>query len=294
MWREWVSGLVLLIVLAFSSFTAQAAVKIIAAENMYGEVANQLGGNLVQVTSILNNPNQDPHLFSATPSAAKKLSNAEIVVYNGAGYDTWMDKLLEIDRAKQQEIINIAHLIGAAPGANPHLWYQPTTMQTYAKELANTLSKIDGKNQTYYQQQLANFQQGYLQLTGKIATLRHKYAGTPVIATEPVFEYMADALGLKMFGRGFQQSIMNDVDPSPAQLKEVESLLTTRRVKVLFYNKQVINPLTQHLQNIAKQQNIPIVGVSETQPKGVDYVNWMLAQLDELDKALQYADNTTN
>jgi zinc/manganese transport system substrate-binding protein len=285
---------ILFIVVACYSLTVQAAVKIVAAENMYGEVAKQLGGNLVQVTNILSNPNQDPHLFTATPSVAKKLTNAEIIVYNGAGYDTWMDKLLEANQTKQQHVINIADLIEALPGANPHLWYQPETMQAYAKDLADTLSKLDSKNQAYYQQQLANFGQSYLQLTSKIVTLRHKYAGTPVIATEPVFEYMAEALGLKMLGRGFQQSIMNDVEPSPSQLKEVQELLQTQRVKILFYNKQVTNPLTKQLQALAKQRNIPIVGITETQPQGIDYISWMLEQLNNLDQALQYADNTSN
>lgn len=291
--RSWFKQ-VLLIASISCCFSAQAAVKIVAAENMYGEVAKQLGGKLVQVTNILNNPNQDPHLFSVTPTVAKKLAEAEVIVYNGVGYDTWMDKLLAAHQTKRQQVIKIANLIEAAPGVNPHLWYQPQTMQTYAKVMADTLSKIDSKNQAYYQQQLAIFQQNYLQLASKIVTLRHKYAGTPVIATEPVFEYMAEALGLKMLGQGFQQSIMNDVEPSPAQLKEVEDLLRNQRVKVLFYNKQVINPLTKQLQALAKQRNIPIVGITEIQPEGTDYFSWMLEQLNNLDQALQYADNTAS
>ncbi len=293
MLRFWFKQILLMVTLG-CCFSAYATVKVVAAENMYGELAKQLGGKLVQVTSILNNPNQDPHLFNVSPSVAKKIAEADVIVYNGAGYDTWMDKLVEANQAKQQQVINIANLIGAAPGVNPHLWYQPQTMQTYAKVMADTLSKIDSKNQAYYQQQLAVFQQNYLQLASKMVTLRHKYAGTPVIATEPVFEYMSEALGLKMLGQGFQQSVMNDVEPSPSQLKEVEDLLKTQRVKVLFYNKQVINPLTKQLQALAKQQNIPIVGVTEIQPPGTDYLGWMLEQLNNLDQALHYVDNTAS
>ena len=293
MLRFWFKQILLMVTLG-CCFSAYATVKVVAAENMYGELAKQLGGKLVQVTSILNNPNQDPHLFNVSPSVAKKIAEADVIVYNGAGYDTWMDKLVEANQTKQQQVINIANLIGAAPGVNPHLWYQPQTMQTYAKVMADTLSKIDSKNQAYYQQQLAVFQQNYLQLASKMVTLRHKYAGTPVIATEPVFEYMSEALGLKMLGQGFQQSVMNDVEPSPSQLKEVEDLLKTQRVKVLFYNKQVINPLTKQLQALAKQQNIPIVGVTEIQPPETDYLGWMLEQLNNLDQALHYVDNTAS
>ena len=293
MLRFWFKQILLMVTLG-CCFSAYATVKVVAAENMYGELAKQLGGKLVQVTSILNNPNQDPHLFNVSPSVAKKIAEADVIVYNGAGYDTWMDKLVEANQTKQQQVINIANLIGAAPGVNPHLWYQPQTMQTYAKVMADTLSKIDSKNQAYYQQQLAVFQQNYLQLASKMVTLRHKYAGTPVIATEPVFEYMSEALGLKMLGQGFQQSVMNDVEPSPSQLKEVEDLLKTQRVKVLFYNKQVINPLTKQVQALAKQQNIPIVGVTEIQPPETDYLGWMLEQLNNLDQALHYVDNTAS
>lgn len=285
---------VLLIITVGCCFSAHATVKIVAAENMYGELAKQLGGKLVQVTSILNNPEQDPHLFSVSPSVAKKLAEAEVIIYNGAGYDTWMDKLIEVNQSKQQKIINIADLIGAAPGVNPHLWYQPQTMQTYAKAMADTLSKIDSKNQAYYQQQLAIFQQNYLQLSSKIVTLRHKYAGMPVIATEPVFEYMSEALGLKMLGQGFQQSVMNEAEPSPSQLAEVEDLLKNRRVKVLFYNKQVITDLTKKLLSLAKDRGIPIVGIYEIEPPETDYLSWMLNQLNNLDQALHNADYTTS
>lgn len=285
---------VLLCFLLSFGMAAHAAIQIVAAENIYGELAKEIGGKWVQVTNILNNPNQDPHLFSATPSVARQLADADIIVYNGAGYDTWMDKLLEGSQDKGQQVINIAEVIGAKPGVNPHLWYQPNTIPAYAKVLAGTLSKLDPNNQAYYRQQLAKLQQNCGQLTSKIDALRQKYAGTPVIATEPVYNYMTDALGFKMLGQGLQQSVMNDVEPTPAQLKEVVSLLTSHSVKVMFYNKQVVNPLTERLQELAKQHNISIVGITETQPTDKDYLGWMLEQLNDLEQALKYVANTAN
>lgn len=276
------------------SLACQASVKVVAAENMYGELAKLIGGNLVEVKSILTNPNQDPHLFTATPDVAKQIADAQIIVYNGAGYDTWLDQLLTAHKKDEQQVIKIASLVRAAPGANPHLWYQPQTMLVYAQLLANTLSKLDSNNHVFYQQQLAYFQHDYLRLTNKINSLRQKYKGIPVIATEPVFQYMADALGLKMCGLALQQSMMNDVEPSPKQIKEFETLLRSRYVKVMFYNKQVVSPFAKHLQQLAIQNNIPVVAVSEMQPTDKGYIDWMLDQLIALDKALQNVDNSTS
>jgi zinc/manganese transport system substrate-binding protein len=285
--RIWNPKIALLLLLCHM-LSAQAAIKVVAAENMYGELARQLGGKEVEVSSILSNPNQDPHLFSATPRVAKKLSQAQVIVVNGAGYDSWMDKLLAANKTDAQQVLNVASLVQAKAGANPHLWYQPQTMPVLAKAITDTYSNIDAKNQLFYQKQLLKFQQQYLALSHKIASLRQKYAGIPVLATEPVFEYMAAALGLNMLGQGLQQSIMNDVEPTPLQLKEAEDLLRNHQVKVLFYNKQVINPLTKHLQDLAHEQNIPVIGVTETQPQNTDYIGWMLAQLNSLSKALSH------
>lgn len=265
---------------------AQAAINIVAAENMYGSVAQEIGGDNVNVTSILNNPNQDPHLFSASPSTARAVAQANIIVYNGIAYDPWMEKLLSVQSNSSKTVIVVANLVGAKMGDNPHLWYKPNTMPIYAQDLATILQQQDPTHKDYYAKRLAAFQQQYQILNNKIANIRQHYQGTAVIATEPLFGYLAQALGLQMLAIDFQINVMNDVEPSPSQLREFEQALNSHTAHVLFYNQQVISPLTQQMQAIATHDGIPIVGVTETQPENISYVQWMLNQLTATEQAL--------
>ncbi len=265
---------------------AWSKTQIVAAENMYGELAQQLSSEYSQVTSILNNPSQDPHLFSAAPSIAKSVAEADIIIYNGIDYDNWIQKLLSIKSAKSQKIIVVADLVGAKAGMNPHLWYDPATMPLLATTLTKTLQSLDKSHKDFYQQRLAQFLQEYQALQADIYRLKSHFQNTPVIATEPVFGYLAQALGLQMRGEALQWAVMNETSPSPSQLKAFEDELTQKRVHVLIYNKQVSEPLTQRLLNIARKAGIPCIGVTETQPPGMSYIQWMRAQLSELEKAL--------
>ncbi|CAM4410762.1 MAG: Manganese ABC transporter substrate-binding lipoprotein [Legionellaceae bacterium] len=269
--------------------SAFAKTQVIAAENMYGELAQQLGGDYVKVMSILNNPSQDPHLFSAVPSTAKALANANIIIYNGLDYDSWMKKLLSVKNDNTAEIIEVANLIEAKPGTNPHIWYEPTTMIILAKKITSVFQKMDKQHYAYYQQQLENFLRDYETLQADIYRLRLKFQKTPVIATEPVFNYLADALNLDMHGQALQLSLMNETTPTPSQLKAFEDELTQKQVNLLIYNKQVSEPLVQHLMEIANTAGIPCVGVTETQPVGLTYIQWMKQQLAEIEKALSNA-----
>lgn len=270
----------------FSLAAPAKVLNIVAAENFYAGIAAQLGGPYVQVTSILNNPNQDPHLFSASPTVAKKIADAEIVIYNGAAYDPWMDRLLAANQKKISTII-VATLMDKKIGANPHLWYDPKTMPIYAKTLTKILIVYDPQHQNYYAQQLEHFLIDYQKLSKKIAELKQRYQNTPVIATEPVFGYMSDALGFKMHGIDFQLSEMNGIAPSSSQTRAFENNLRLHQVRILLYNNQVVNPVTHRMQLIAEEVKIPIVGVSEMQPLGATYVDWMLKQLDDLEQALK-------
>ena len=265
---------------------ASAKTQVVAAENMYGALAQQLGGEFVSATSILNNPTQDPHLFNAAPSVAKAVADADVIVYNGIDYDNWMQKLLSVKGPKQKQIIVVADLVGAKPGMNPHLWYDPATMPLLAKTLTNTFQALDKANKDVYQQRLAQFLQDYQSLQADIYRLRLKFQNTPVIATESVFGYLAQALSLQMHGEALQTSLMNETTPSPSQLKAFEDELTHRQVRLLIYNKQVSEPLVQRLIEIASKAGIPSVGVTEIQPAGMTYVQWMRNQLGEIEKAL--------
>jgi len=255
-----------------------AAVSIVAAENFYGGVAEQIAGESAKVTSILNNPNQDPHEFTTDAATAKAVADADIVIYSGIGYDDWMEKLLGVQGKPGRVVIKVSDLIGAKSGDNPHIWYDPKTMPALATKVADLLEKPDA---------LATFQKSMEPLNERILAIKAAKAGTPVTATEPVFGYMADALGLKMENYDFQVAVMNDTEPSFQQTADFEKSLTKKAVKILFYNSQVTDPTTERLQVVAKKSGVPVVGVTETQPPNAEtYVDWMLGELTEVGKAL--------
>lgn len=266
---------------------AKAAVNIVAAENMYGEVAKELAGPYVNVVNILSNPNQDPHLFTTTPSSAVSVSKADIIIYNGADYDPWMTSLLSVKGKSNRHIIVVADLINIKSGSNPHIWYKPETIPIYAKNLVDILNQIDPSHSNYYNQHLKNLNQQYQSIFEMINRLKQRFQNTPIIATEPVFNYMTDSIGLKMHAESYQKNMMNDVPPTISQIKEFENDLHQHLVRVLIYNNQVINPSTKRMLSIAQEEKIPIVGVSETMPKDITFVKWVTKQLHELEKALE-------
>jgi len=266
--------------------SGQKPITIVAAENFYGEVAKDIGGPHVSVANILSNPNQDPHLFEADPSTARLVSRADIAIENGASYDPWMNRLLAASPNPHRTAIVAADLLGRKAGDDPHLWYDPATMPALAKALATDLARRDPANADAYRDRLEAFTISLRPLTAKIAELRSAHAGTAVSATEPVFGYMARALGLDMHNHRFQLATMNDTEPSPSAMAMFENDLRTRAVKALLYNSQVTNDTTKRLLNIATSSGVPVVGVSETMPAGGNYVTWMIGQLEALQAAL--------
>jgi len=252
---------------------------IVAAENFYGDVAQQIAGPSARVTSIMSNPNQDPHEFQTDAKTAKAVADADIVIYSGIGYDDWMDKLLGAQGKPHRVVINVSSLIGAKDGDNPHIWYDPKTMPALAAKLGEILHAPGAA---------ANFTDSLSPELNKIAALKPKCAGLKVTATEPVFGYMAAALGFEMLNYPFQVAVMNDTEPSFQQTADYEKSLTSRTAKILFYNSQVSDPTTQRMQALAKANNIPVVGVTETQPpEAKNYQDWMLRELAAIEAALK-------
>jgi zinc/manganese transport system substrate-binding protein len=261
-------------------------IRILAAENFYGDVAGQIAGPNASVSSIMSNPEQDPHLFEASPSVARQISDAAIVVYSGADYDPWMAKLLSASRSPNRTVIVVANLVHRKSGDNPHIWYDPPTMPAYAKALAASLSQRDPAHKADYDQRLQSFLTSLQPLEAKIAEIRARFHGTPVTATEPVFGYMATALGFSMRNERFQLAVMNDTEPRASDVAAMETDLRQHRVRVLFYNSQATDAAAQRLLKIAQESRIPVVGVTETEPAGKTYQKWMLDQLDAVERAL--------
>lgn len=272
--------------IAAPAFARAATVNVVAAENFYGDVVSQIGGRHVAVTSILSNPDQDPHLFEASPKTARALQHAQVVIYNGADYDPWMVKLLGASKQAKRATIVVADLVGKKAGDNPHLWYDPATMPAAARAIAAELGRADPANKADYDANLQKFVASLKPIDDKVAALRAQYKGVPVTATEPVFGYMSDAIGLDMRNQRFQLATMNDTEASAQDVAAFENDLRKKQVRVLIYNSQAEAPMTKRLLKIAREGGVPSVSVTETQPAGKTFQQWMAGQLDALAAAL--------
>ncbi|MFM0338236.1 metal ABC transporter solute-binding protein [Paraburkholderia fungorum] len=273
-------------VLGHGAFAADAKIPVVAAENFYGDVVQQLGGDRVDVTSILSNPDQDPHLFEASPKTARALQHASLVVYNGADYDPWMAKLLAASKSATRTTVVAAELTGKKGGDNPHLWYDPATMPKVARAVSAALVAADPAHKSAYDANLAKFLDSLKPIDAKVAELHGRYAGVPVTATEPIFGYMSDAVGLTMRNLRFQLAAMNDTEASAADIAAFERDLREKRVRVLIYNSQATEALTKRMLKLAQQSQVPTMSVTETEPAGKTWQTWMLTQLDALGTAL--------
>ena len=265
---------------------AEEPIAVVAAENFYADIARQVGGDRVAVTSILNNPDQDPHLFETTPATVRQIADARLVIINGADYDPWAEKLLQAAPRPERVVINAAQLTGRQAGANPHLWYDPITMPAVAKAVAAALTQADGAHTADYAARLETTLAKLAQIDARVAHLKSKHAGKPVAATEPVFGPMAAALGLVMRNERFQLAMMNDTEPSARDIAAFENDLKARKVKALIYNSQVSEKLTERLLALARASKVPVVAVTESMPANTNFADWILVELDALDKAL--------
>ncbi len=246
----------------------------------------QIGGPEVHVTSILSNPDQDPHLFEVSPSVGRAVSGAQVVIYSGIDYDPWMEKLLGAAKSADRKVIVVADLVGRKTGDNPHIWYDPRTMPALAKALTETLVAKDPAHAEDYRRREAQLMASMVPIEKKIGELRERLAGTPVTATEPVFGYMFEALGMKVMNESFQLSVMNDTEPSASDVAAFEKSLRTGQVKLLVYNSQATDPMAERMKRIAEESHVPVIGATETEPPGKTYQAWMLSELDAVDKAL--------
>jgi zinc/manganese transport system substrate-binding protein len=274
-----------------SSDTASSSqvINAIGAENEYANVLSQIGGKYVHVSSILNNPNTDPHTFEASPSVASEVSAATLIVQNGVGYDTFMNKIESASPNTKRKVIVVQDLLGLPDNTpNPHLWYNPKTMPAAAKAMAADMSALDPSHKAYFQANLAKFDASLTPWFSAIAQFKSKYGGTPVAVTEPVADYMLQAMGMNIRTPFvFQADIMNGVDPSPQDISLENGYFTKHQVKVFCYNQQVVDALTTSIRQTALKSGVPVVGVYETMPTpGYDYQSWMLAEIHAIEKAI--------
>ncbi len=268
---------------------AARPMRAIGVENQYADVISQIGGKYVQVQAIETDPNTDPHTFEASPKIAREIAAAELVVENGLGYDAWADKIMSASHRRTRKVINVQKLLGLPDDTtNPHLWYDPKTMPAVAKAIANDLAALQPARSAYFHHNADKFIASLQPWIAAIATFKAKYNKTPVAVTEPVADYMLEAMGFDILTPfSLQAAIMNGTDPSPQDIAMQNDLFAGNKVKVFAYNQQVTDSLTTSFRDASKKAGIPVVGVYETMPTpGYTYQTWMLAEVAALEKAL--------
>jgi zinc/manganese transport system substrate-binding protein len=267
---------------AAASAPPSRVINAVGAENEYANVLSQIGGRNVKVSSILDNPNTDPHTFEASTSVAEEVSQAQLVVQNGLGYDSFMNDIESASPNPRRKIIVVQHVLGLPNSTpNPHLWYSPKTMPAVAEVMAADLTALDPGDRAYFHARLLAFLASLEPWLHAIATFKAEYAGTPVATTEPVADYLLSAMGMKnLTPFVFQADIMNGVDPAPQDITLEKGFFTTHAVKLFCYNQQVVDSLTTSIRQTAQSAGVPVVGVYETMPTpGYDYQSWMLAEV---------------
>ena len=271
-----------------SASTQAGVISTVGAENEYANVLSQIGGRYVHVSSILDNPNTDPHTFEASASVAQEISTAQLIVQNGVGYDAFMNRIESASPNAARKVITVQHVLGLPSSTpNPHLWYDPATMPAVAKAMAADLSALQPAHAAYFRASLTAFDRSLAPWLTAMARFKAKYADVPVATTEPVADYMLRAMGAdNLTPFRFQAGIMNGVDPSPQDISLVTSLFTQHTAKVFIYNQQDTDGLTTAIRQAAQQAGVPVVGVYETMPTGYKYQSWMLAETAAIERAV--------
>ena len=264
-------------------------IQVVAAENFWGSIASQVGGSHVQVTSIIVNPDTDPHAYEPTPSDARLIAQAQYVIVNGAGYDAWAPKLLAANPASGRTVLTVGDLFGKKEGDNPHMWYSPSYVDQVVDRMGSDLAKIDSADASTITQQAAQYKStGLKDYHDTVSAIKAKYSGTRVGATESIAAYLAHGTGLNLVTpSSYLKSISEGTDPSAADKAEVQNEIASRSIKVFIFNSQNSTPDIQGLVDKATAQGIPVVKITETlAPATATFQDWQTAQLKDLLHAL--------
>ncbi|MEN3319567.1 MAG: zinc/manganese transport system substrate-binding protein [Mycobacterium sp.] len=272
-----------------TSAAASGRIDVVASSNVWGDITKQIGGEHVNVTSILSDPNADPHEYESDAKTGAAISKAQLVVENGLGYDDFMDKLLAASPNANRTLLNAADVMKiSGSDANPHIWYDIAKIPDVAAAIADQLGKLDPADADTFTANAKTFTESLTPVTAAIDNVKVKYPGAPVGYTERVPGYLVDAAGLKLATpASFAQSIEDGNDPSVADNSAMDTALTGKAIKVLLYNGQVTSPATDAVKQLAQSSGVPVVGVTETlPPTDKNFQAWQLRQINEITTAL--------
>lgn len=273
-----------------SAGSGDGTVRVVASTDVYGDIATTIGGDAVQVTSLMTDPAQDPHSFEASAQNQLAVSKADVVIENGGGYDDYMQNLVKGAKNSGVKVLNVVDLSGKKPvdgELNEHVWYDFPTVQKFADALTSALSAADPSQKATFEKNASAFGQKLSALEATEAQLKSTYAGEGVAITEPVPLYLLDAIGLvNKTPEKFSEAIEEENDVSPIVLKDTLQLFSGHQVKLLAYNEQTTGAETEKVLAAAKAAGIPVVPVTETLPEGMHYIEWMSGNLDAVKGAL--------
>jgi zinc/manganese transport system substrate-binding protein len=261
---------------------------VVASTNVYGDIARQIGGSRVAVTSILSDPNADPHLFEPGTKNGLAVAHARVVIQNGLGYDAFMSRLESAAPSSSRRVVTISDVLGVhGHDANPHLWYDVPALPKIAAAIEQALATADATHADAYKQGLRTFVASLAPLQRTVGRIRAEHAGSPVAYTEPVPGYLIAAAGLRSLSpASFTIPVEEGSEPSASAVSAMTALATKHRIELLLYNNQAVSPITQRVRAAARAAGIPVVGVSETVPAGLTFQAWQLKQARELQQAL--------
>lgn len=262
-------------------------IKIVAAENFYGDIAKQLGGGRVAVKSIISNPNVDPHEYESSVEDSISIARAGVVIENGLGYDTWMDKLISASPSPERTVITAGKIAPHLLPDNPHVWYGIDNIKAVAEAITEALEKADPSGTPVYGKNLAGFINSLAPVRAKMDEIKSRYAGTPIGLTETIYLYQTRPMGLRVLTPfNFGKAVATGNDPAVSDVAIADGQITGKKIKVLIYNSQTVTPVTTNMLNAARARGIPVVPVTETMPAGKHYQSWMLGELNALEKGL--------
>lgn len=277
---------------ATNGSTGNAKIAVVAAENFWGSIAAQLGGERVSVHSIISSPDADPHDYEPTAADARAVAGAQYVISSGAGYDPWVAKLVAANPAPARSVLNVGDLVGVKEGGNPHRWYSPDNVHRVIQQISADYKRIDPADSGYFDQQRQNFQtQGLARYHRLIAEIKSKYSGAPIGASESIVTPLAGGLGLKMATpESFLDAIGEGADPTAADKVAVDQQIKTKQIKIFIFNSQNSTPDVAALVTEAKKVGIPVATVTETLvPATASFQDWQADQLEGIDRALSKA-----
>ena len=274
-----------LVVLAGCSSTKandpKQSINVTSSVNFYGEVAKNVLGKYGKVTSIINNPNIDPHDFNPSSSDAKNVYKANLVIYNGLGYDSWAQKLTSSNN--DVDSINVGSLMSKKTGDNPHIWYNVATMEKLANTLADKFAKLQPKHKKQFEDNAKAYIAKLKVLNTQLDDIKKNKMSKPVAVSEPVFDYSLENMGYKVSDTSFEEATEKDNDPSPKSIRSLQEDIKNHKLSFFVVNKQVNSKTVNNLVKLAKENNLPIVYVTETKPSNEpNYISWMQNQYKEI------------